>query len=608
MLDYKKEYQNWLDNADGETKEELLSLCDSEIHDRFCRTLEFGTGGLRGIIGAGLNRINKYIVGQATQGLANQLIKSIKSIKPIKSNESNESDESGGKSHSISVAVAYDSRNMSPEFAAEAASVIAANGIKVYLFDSLRPTPELSFTVRYLRCAAGIVITASHNPAKYNGYKIYGADGSQITPETAGIILNEINGTDIFNGVNRIGFDNAKNMGLIEIIGEDIDRAYIDCVKKQSVNPRLIAEKGKDYTLVYTPLHGSGNIPVRRVLDEVGFKNIIVVSEQELPDGNFPTVQSPNPEEKEGFALAVKYAEKHGADLIIATDPDCDRVGIAVKNTNGEYTAMTGNQVGVLLTEYIASQSNLPENGAVVKTIVTSDMVLGICRKYGLELAEVLTGFKFIGEKILEFEQNKNGEKKEFIFGFEESYGYLKGTYTRDKDAVSASMLIAEMALYYAIHGFTLYEQMQNLYEEYGYHTEDLLSFTMEGTSGLEKIKEIMETMRAEPPEQIGGMKVLAIRDYKTSLRISKKDGARKDTNTIDKKDAGYERTQKIFLPKSDVLYFELEGGNNFIARPSGTEPKIKFYLMCRGKTKQEAENNIEKIKDNLRKFLAKYE
>ena len=568
MSDFQKEYKNWLDNADGETKTELLQLNDNpaEIQDRFYRTLEFGTGGLRGVIGAGLNRINKYIVGQATQGLANQLIKS----------------GGGLRKHQCAAAIAYDSRNMSPEFAREAAVVLAANGVKAYLFESLRPTPELSFAVRYLNCAAGIVITASHNPAKYNGYKVYGADGSQITPEIANIILAEINSTDIFSGVKRAGFETARNAGSIEIVGEAVDRAYIDSVKEQSVNPALALEKGKDYTLVYTPLHGSGNMPVRRVLDEIGFKKVIAVPEQEYPDGDFPTVKSPNPEDKEGFALAVKYAEKYDADLIIGTDPDADRVGIAVKNTDGEYTAMTGNQVGVLLTEYIASQGmiqkNLPENGVIVKTIVTSDMVRGICRKYGLELVEVLTGFKFIGEKIMEFEQS--GDKK-FVFGFEESYGYLKGAYARDKDAVSASMLIAEMALYYHTQGFTLCRQMQNLYEEYGYYAEDLMSAAMEGAEGLENIKKFMERMRAAPPKDIGTIKVLAVRDYNLSQRTDIVSGEHR----------------QIFLPKSDVLYFELEGGNNFIVRPSGTEPKIKFYLMCRGGAKSEAENNIEKIK-----------
>ncbi|MCL2772293.1 MAG: phospho-sugar mutase [Oscillospiraceae bacterium] len=561
MLDFQKEYRNWLNNADSATRLDLSSLNDAEIQDRFYRTLEFGTGGLRGVIGAGLNRINKYVVGQATQGLANQLLKT-----------SNNSKCQG-------VAIAYDSRNMSPEFAEEAAAVLAANGIKVYLFESLRPTPELSFAVRYLNCASGIVITASHNPAKYNGYKVYGADGSQITPETSNIISSEIAGTDIFGGVRHMDFESAKTLGFIEIVGESIDRAYIDRVKEQSVNPSLVSVKGGDYTLVYTPLHGSGNLPVRRVLDEIGFKNVIVVSEQELPDGNFPTVKSPNPEEKEGFAIAIKYAEIHNADLIIATDPDGDRVGIAVKDAYGKYRTMTGNQVGVLLTEYISSQGSLPENGTVVKTIVTTDMVRGICQKYGLELAEVLTGFKYIGEKIMEFEESGD---KTFVFGFEESYGYLKGTYARDKDAVVASMLIAEMALYYQMQGLTLYEQMQNLYNEYGYYTEDLISVTMEGASGIEKIKGIMENLRSVPPKKIGGLKVSAVRDYKTAQ----------------KRDIVSDEIQAIFLPKSDVLYFELENGNSFVARPSGTEPKIKFYLMCRGESETETENLLENIKE----------
>jgi phosphoglucomutase len=559
MLDLLKEYQTWLDNADAETQAELLSL----IHDSFYRTLEFGTGGLRGVIGAGKNRINKYVVGQATQGLANQLIKSDDKTQ-------------------LSVAIAYDSRNMSPEFAQEAAVVLAANHIKVYLFESLRPTPELSFAVKHLQCDAGIVITASHNPAKYNGYKVYGDDGSQITPETADIILNEINNTDIFSGVEHMDFDDAKSQGLIEIIGEDVDKAYIDCVKEQSVNPLLALEKGKDYTLIYTPLHGSGNLPVRRVLNEMGFTNVIVVPEQELPDGNFSTVKSPNPEDKATLDLAVKYAYKHNADLIIGTDPDCDRVGIAVKNNKGEYVTMTGNQVGVLLTEYIASQSyDKIKNGVIVKTIVTTDMVRAICKKYKLAVEEVLTGFKFIGEKIMEYEQCGD---KNFVFGFEESYGYLKGTYARDKDAVVASMLIAEMALYYQTQGLTLYKQMQILYKTYGYYIEDLVSVTMEGSEGNEKINAIMRKMREVTPDEIGGLKVLAVRDYKLSQR--------KDIVSGD--------VREIFLPKSDVLYFELEGGNNFIARPSGTEPKIKFYLMCKGKSRKKTEETIKGLKEFL--------
>ena len=560
MSNFQKEYQYWLDNADAETQTELLSLNQTEIRDRFYRALEFGTGGLRGIIGAGTNRINKYIVGQATQGLANQLIKTSDINKKL------------------CVAIAYDSRNMSQKFAQEAAAVLAANHIKAYLFESLRPTPELSFAVRYLKCDAGIVITASHNPAKYNGYKVYGDDGSQITPKTADIILNEINNTDIFHGVKFTDSDD-----FIEIIGEEVDKAYIECVKKQSVNPLLALEKGKDYTLIYTPLHGSGNLPVRRVLKEIGFANIIVVPEQELPDGNFSTVESPNPENKSAFDLAIKYAYKHNADLIIGTDPDADRVGIAVKNTNGKYATMTGNQVGVLLTEYIASQSqDKIKNGVIVKTIVTTDMVYGICKKYGFEVEEVLTGFKFIGEKIMEYEQNLQNKNKNFVFGFEESYGYLKGTYARDKDAVAASMLIAEMALYYQKQGFTLYEQMENLYKEYGYYAEELVSVEMQDASGLEKINEIMKKLREVTPEQIGGLKVLAVRDYKISQR----------------KDIDSDDVQKLFLPKSDALYFELESGNHFIVRPSGTEPKIKFYLMCKGGSMPEAKETVESLKE----------
>ena len=587
MSNFQNEYQRWIENADAETKAELIALGDDEIHDRFYQTLEFGTGGLRGVIGAGINRINIYTVGQATQGLANQLVKALRTSNPPCPPLIPEQVRERGR---LRVAIAYDSRNMSQVFAEKAAAVLAANNIKVYLFDGLRPTPELSFAVKYKKCDAGIVITASHNPAKYNGYKVYGADGSQITPEVADIILSEINKTDIFCGVKQMDFEIAKSRGLIKIIGEEVDGEYIKCVKEQSVNLSLALEKGGDYKLVYTPLHGSGNLPVRRVLSEIGFTNIIIVTEQELPDGYFSTVKSPNPEDKAALDLAVEYARKYNADLIIGTDPDCDRVGIAVKNNFGEYVTMTGNQVGVLLTEYIASQSKNKnknknkfkfKNGVIVKTIVTTDMVRGICGKYGLEVEEVLTGFKFIGEKIMEFEQNKNNQNKSFVFGFEESYGYLKGTYARDKDAVVACMLIAEMALYYQTRGLTLFEQMQKLYEEYGYYKEDLVSVTMEGAAGIENIKKIMENMREFTPEKIGGLKVLAVRDYKISQR----------------KDVVSGEICEILLPKSDVLYFELEGGNNFIARPSGTEPKIKFYLMCRGESQEEAAERVEKLR-----------
>jgi len=561
IVDYRHEYRRWLDNVGRQTQDELAGLDEAEIQDRFYRALEFGTGGLRGAIGAGVNRMNRYVVGQVTQGLATWLL------------------AGDGDAARRGVAIAYDCRNLSPEFAEEVATVLAANGIKAYLFDSLRPTPELSFTVRHLGCAAGIVITASHNPAKDNGYKVYGPDGSQITQDAATAILAAINGIDIFRDVKRVELETARQQGRVEIIGDAVDRAYLDCVKQQSVNPALAAGMGGEYTLVYTPLHGSGNRLVRQVLNEMGFKRVIVVTEQEQPDGNFPTVKSPNPEEKAGFALAVEYARQHDAELILATDPDADRVGIMVKTASGDYVNMTGNQVGVLLTEYIASRGKPPKNGMVIKTIVTTDMVKAVCKKRGLAVMEVLTGFKYIGEKIMEFERDGGWE---FVFGFEESYGYLKGTYARDKDAVVASLLIAEMALYYRKRGLTLHEQMQVLYRRHGYYLEDQVSFTMAGSAGLERIGGIMGALRSDGPAAIGGKKVLAVRDYKLSRRVEIASG----------------RISDIALPKSNVLYFELKGGGGFVVRPSGTEPKIKFYLMARGKTQADAETMVATMRD----------
>ena len=574
IMDYIQEYKRWLDNADAETVAELKAIENdaNDIKERFYKNLEFGTAGLRGIIGAGSNRMNSYVVGQATQGLANQLIKT-----------NPDADE-------ISVAIAYDSRIKSDEFAKVSAAILAANGIKVYLFEELKPVPELSFTVRYKKTTAGIVITASHNPAKYNGYKVYGADGAQLNPELAAIVLDEIGKTDMFKDVKTCDFDKAVADGKIVMIGDDIESAYLDCVAAQSINSDLIREKGDSLTFVYTPFHGSGNKPVRKILKRMGFDNVVVVKEQELPDGRFPTVKSPNPENKEGFTIAIEYAKKCGADLIIGTDPDADRVGIIVKNKNGEYNTYTGNQVGAMLTEYILSslksRGELADDAYVVKTIVTTNLTKAICDNYGVEMKEVLTGFKFIGEKIKESEETGKGT---YIFGFEESYGYLKGTYARDKDAVVATMLIAEMTLWCKENGSSLAEFMDGIYAKYGRYIEYVESVVMEGIDGSEKIAAIMDKLRTDTPTSIGGKKVMAVLDYETSVRTEIKSGT----------------TEEILLPKSNVIYLELEDGNNFIVRPSGTEPKIKLYCLLRGKDSAAAEDLLAKVKDNIKKIVA---
>lgn len=572
-MDYKKEYQRWLDNADAETVAELNGIKDDEkeIEERFYKTLEFGTAGLRGIIGAGANRMNSYVVGQATQGLANQLIKT------------------NPAGMELSVAIAYDSRIKSDEFARTSAAILAANGIRVYLFEELKPVPELSFTVRYKKATAGIVITASHNPAKYNGYKVYGADGAQLNPELAAVVLEEIEKTDIFTGVKTCDFDKAVAEGAIVMIGDEVEEAYLDCVQSQCINPELVREKGDTLKFVYTPFHGTGNKPVRKILKRIGFDNVVVVKEQEMPDGRFPTVKSPNPENKEGFKLAIGYAKECGADLIIGTDPDADRVGIIVKNKEGEYVNFTGNQVGALLSEYILSslkeRGELPKDGYIVKTIVTTNLVKAICAAYGVEMKEVLTGFKFIGEKIKESEQTGVGT---YLFGFEESYGYLKGTYARDKDAVVATMLIAEMTLYYREKGITLSEQMENIYKKYGYYVEYVESVVMEGMDGSAKISGIMDNLRRNTPQSVAGKKVVAVRDYETSVRA----------------EIGSGKTEKILLPKSNVIYLELEDGNNFVVRPSGTEPKIKLYCLMRGENKAEAEALVEAVKADIKNIV----
>ena len=572
-MEYLDEYARWINEADPETVAELESIKDddAEIKDRFYKTLEFGTAGLRGVLGAGINRMNEYVVGQATQRLANQLIKT------------------NGKDADLSVVIAYDSRHKSDVFAKEAAQILAANGIKVYLFEELKPVPELSFSIRYLKTTAGIAVTASHNPAKYNGYKAYGSDGAQLNPELATIVLDEIGKTDIFTGVKKMDFEQAIDQGMIVMIGDEVEEAYLDEVQKQCVNPELAKEKGDTLKFVYTPFHGAGNKPVRKILKRIGFNNVVVVKEQELPDGDFPTVESPNPENKEGFKLAIGYAKECGADLIVGTDPDSDRVGILVKNDKGEYVTFTGNQVGTLLSEYIlsalAEKDAVPKDGYIVKTIVTTNIIQAICDAYGIEMKEVLTGFKFIGEKIKESEETGIGT---YIFGFEESYGYLKGTYARDKDAVVATMLIAEMALYYQENGTSIFEQMDNIYKKYGYYKEEVVSVTLEGIEGLAKIKSTMDRLRENPPEMVAGKKVIAVRDYLTSERVDKLTG----------------ENSGILLPKSNVIYLELEDQNNFIIRPSGTEPKIKLYCLMKGETEEEANELLKLVKEDIDRII----
>ncbi len=568
-MNYTDEYKLWLKNVTEAERIELEAISDNdaEIKDRFYKSLEFGTAGLRGVIGIGLNRMNSYVVARATQGLANQLI------------------ATNPKGSDLKVTIAYDSRIKSDEFAKTAARVLAANGIKAYIFSELKPVPELSFSVRFKGADAGIAVTASHNPAKYNGYKVYGSDGAQLGPDLAKIVLDEIEKTPIFGGAKMIDFDEGVKNGIIEIMGEDVEDSYLDRVEMQCINPELIKKSGKDMKFVYTPFHGSGLKPVLKIFKRVGFENVLVVAEQEKPDGNFPTVEYPNPEYKESFALALDLAKANGADLIIGTDPDADRCGIMIKDKDGGYISLTGNQTGLLLTEYILSMKQelgaLPKDGFVVKTIVTTDIIRKICEYYGVEMKEVLTGFKFIGEKIKEAEETGHGT---YLFGFEESYGYLAGTYARDKDAVVASMLIAEMALFYREKGLSLYDQLQNIYKRYGFYNEFVVSATFEGISGSEKMAAIMENMRNNTPATFGGKKVLAVRDYKTSIRT----------------DIIHGTTEKIDLPKSDVIYLELEDNNNFVIRPSGTEPKIKLYCLLCGKTKEDAEGIAESFKADI--------
>lgn len=571
-----KKFNKWLTDPyfDDNTKKELDSIKDNEkeIEDRFYKELEFGTAGLRGIIGAGTNRMNKYTIRKATQGLADFIKENVKSGK--KNGEL-------CREEIPSVVIAYDSRRMSKEFAHEAALVLGGNGIPVYIFKDLRTTPELSFAIRYLNCVSGIVITASHNPAEYNGYKVYWEDGAQIATEIAEGIIGAIDKVKDFTSINIIDENMAKDKGLLIYLDEKIDDAYIEEVKKQSLRGDIVKRVAEDFKVVFTPLHGTGNRPVRRVLKEIGFKNVFVVPEQELPDSEFPTVKYPNPEDKNAFKLAIELAKGKNAHLIIGTDPDCDRVGAVVQDTRGEYIVLTGNQTGALLVNYILAglkeKNKLPKNGVIIKTIVTSEMGANIGQNYGVETLNVLTGFKYIGEKIKEFEKTK---EKAFLFGYEESYGYLAGTYARDKDAVVASLLICEMAAYYYSLGLSLFDALLELYDKYGYYLEDLKSITLEGKEGLERIKYIMEYFRDNPLYSIGDKKVLSKEDYQAQERTY-----------LDKAQAG----EKIELPKANVVKFILEDGGWVCLRPSGTEPKLKIYCGFQGKTLEESKDLIRK-------------
>lgn len=560
-MDYKSIYEGWLNNPyfDEATKDELKGIAndENEIKERFYADLEFGTAGLRGVIGAGTNRMNVYTVRKATQGLANY----IASV--------------GGKEKGV--AIAYDSRRMSPEFADEAALCLAANGIKAYVFESLRPTPELSYAVRKLSCIAGINITASHNPPEYNGYKVYWEDGAQITPPHDTGIMDEVKKVTDYSTVKTMDKEAAKAAGLYTVIGQDIDDAYIEELKSQVIHWDAIKAEQKNLKIVYSPLHGTGNIPARRVLKELGFENVYVVKEQELPDGEFPTVSYPNPEAKEAFELGLKLAKEVDADLVLATDPDADRLGVYVKDDKtGEYITLTGNMSGCLLADYEigqrAASKGLPEDGALISTIVTTNMAAAIARAYGVKFIEVLTGFKFIGQQILGFETSGKGT---YLFGFEESYGCLIGTHARDKDAIVATMALCEAAAYYKSQGKTLWDAMIDMYEKYGYYKDDIKSITLKGIEGLAKIQEILETLRNDPPVQIGDYKVLSARDYKKDTIKNMETGAVSPTG----------------LPNSNVLYYDLNDDAWLCVRPSGTEPKVKFYYGVKGTSLKDADD-----------------
>ncbi len=572
-MDYKEEYQKWSTDPffDAQTKQELAQIQgnEEEIKDRFYKTLEFGTAGLRGVIGAGTNRMNKYTVGKATQGLANFIKKE--------------------KAEARGVAIAYDSRHMSKEFSEETALCLNANGIKTYVFDSLRPVPELSFAVRKLKAIAGIVITASHNPPEYNGYKVYWEDGAQIVSPKDKQIIAEVNAVTDYAQIQTISKEEAVKQGLYHVIGKEIDDAYMDELKKLVLNPEVI-QKEKDMKIVYTPLHGTGRMPVQRILKELGFTNVSIVKEQEMPDGDFPTVTLPNPEDKAAFKMALELAQKEDADIVLATDPDADRLGVYAKNSKtGEYMPFTGNMSGLLIAEYILSQKKekgiLPENAVLIKTIVSSNLAEAIAKEYGIHVIEVLTGFKYIGEQIKLLEQT---HEYTYQFGYEESYGCLIGTYARDKDAISAVAMLCEAAAYYKAQGLTLWDQMLRIYEKYGYYKEGLFSITLKGADGAEKIKQMMENLRNSKIEKIGENAVIAKKDYQTQEGICYKTGEKIE----------------ITLPKSNVLYYDLQEDGWVAVRPSGTEPKIKFYTGVKGTSMEDAEEKLTALTKAIQEMV----
>lgn len=571
-MEYRKKYEQWLSSPiiDEAIKLELKGITDEkELEDRFYKDLDFGTGGLRGIIGAGSNRLNIYTVGKATQGFANYLNEKEKRPK---------------------VAIAFDSRHMSKEFAEYAARVLAANNIVVYLYEELTPTPMLSYAVRNLNCSGGIVLTASHNPKEYNGYKVYGSDGCQVTDVPAKEIITHVNKISTFEEVKVMKLKEALDKELIIYIGEEIYTSYINRVKELTIHKDLVKERAKDLRIIYTPIHGSGNIPVRRVLKELCYDNLRVVKEQELPDGNFPTAPYPNPEDPKVFKLALEMAKDFQPDIILGTDPDCDRIGVVVKDSQGKYEVLTGNQVGVLLSHYIISalkkENRLPQKGAIVKTIVSTDMIKPICKEYNVEVKEVLTGFKYIGEMIKSFEENPGSN--EFLLGFEESYGYLAGNFVRDKDAVIAATLICEMTLYYKAMGKTLYEGLTDLYKKYGYYKEKLVSIELKGKDGQEKISEIIEYFRNNDIKDLGSFEAEYKEDYKLSMKRNLKENSQ----------------EAIELPKSNVIKYLFSNGCYFVVRPSGTEPKMKIYLGVKGTSESKAEENMQYLNEKVQEII----
>lgn len=573
-MSYMEQYDFWLADAyfDEKTKEELRGIAgnEKEIEDRFYKELEFGTGGLRGVIGAGTNRMNIYTVRKATQGLANYII------------------SQGGKDRGV--AIAYDSRRMSPEFADEAALCLAANGIKAYVFDALRPTPELSFALRTLKCISGIVITASHNPPEYNGYKAYWEDGAQVTAPKDKEIIEEVKKVTDYHEVKTMNKEEAIEAGLYQVIGREIDDAYMEELKKQIIHPEIIKEVADDIKIVYSPFNGTGNLPARRILSELGFKHVYVVPEQEMPDPDFTTLDYPNPEDPKAFTLALKLAKEKNADIVLATDPDADRLGIyALDKKSGEYVPFTGNMSGMLIAEYILRErtatGKMPENPALVTTIVTTNMAAAIAKDYNVKFIEVLTGFKFIGEQIKLFEQTGSNN---YVFGLEESYGCLAGTHARDKDAIVAVMCLCEVAAWCKKNGITLWDQMLNLYEKYGYFKETQYAITLKGIDGSRQIAEMMDKLRSNPPKSFGELKVKEFRDYDRNVTKNLETGEEGPTG----------------LPKSNVLYFDLTNDSWCCARPSGTEPKIKFYMGVKGSSLEDAQDKVEKLTEALKAYL----